>query len=389
VTATDTDNDNDHLTYAFMDSTGNGYFDVNGTVEPANQVFYVDQNQLANVHYHAGPSGTADHIFANVFDGTVWAPGTQLDVTVPSASQPPTITSSNVTATAAQMLQASALVTATDTDNDNDTLTYAFMDATGNGYFDVNGQVEPANTVFYVGQSQLATVHYHAGPSGTSDQIFANVFDGTLWASGTQFDVTVPAANQPPTITSSNVSASHAQAFQASSLVTATDTDNDNDHLTYAFMDATGNGYFDVNGTVEPANTVFYVDQNQLANVHYHAGPGGTSDHIFANVFDGTVWATGTQFNVTVPTGSQSLVTTASHMSVTDGQSPAETLADPLVNRPPQDLPVSPSNWTLAGSSAEFPFNLPAGAGLVMTAPVGDQIYLAQPLTDHFGQWLV
>jgi hypothetical protein len=42
------------------------------------------------------------------------------------------------------------------------------------------------------------------------------------------------------------------------------------------------------------------VSAAELSQVHYHAGPHGSSDHIYANVFDGTVWATPTQFDVMV-----------------------------------------------------------------------------------------
>jgi len=43
------------------------------------------------------------------------------------------------------------------------------------------------------------------------------------------------------------------------------------------------------------------VSTPQLSQVHYHAGPSGSSDHIYASVFDGTVWATDTQFEISVP----------------------------------------------------------------------------------------
>jgi hypothetical protein len=211
-------------------------------------------------------------------------------------NSPPVITSSNVTASPGQVIAASSLVTASDPDNDA-LVYYAFWDTTvGSGYFDVNGAVQDIG--FVVSTPQLSQVHYHVGPSGSSDHIYASVFDGTVWATATQFDVSV-LPNSPPVITSSNVTASLGQVFAASSLVSASDPDNDA-LVYYAFWDTTvGSGYFDVNGAVQDIG--FVVSTPQLSQVHYHAGPSGSSDHIYASVFDGTIWATNTQFEVSVP----------------------------------------------------------------------------------------
>jgi hypothetical protein len=365
------DPDGDTLTYAFMDTTGHGYFDVNGAVQPTNQVFEVTQSQLGQVHFHAGPNGTTDTIDANVFDGTVWAsPYTQFNVTVPgTANQVPTITSSDVTATTGQLFQASSLVSASDPDGD--TLTYALMDATGHGYFDVNGAVQPTNQVFKVTQSQLGQVHFHAGPNGTTDTIDANVFDGTVWASPyTQFNVTVPGtANQTPTITSSNVTATAGQLFQASSLVSASDPDGDT--LTYAFMDATGLGYFDVNGAVQPTNQVFEVTQSQLGQVHFHAGPNGTTDTIDANVFDGTVWASPyTQFKVTVPNGSMALIVSP-NLTATNSDDRLST----SINSQLHALIDALTNVNVSGNDQ---LNLVAGMDNLGHGPVSDSPTLTQ-----------
>jgi hypothetical protein len=110
------------------------------------------------VHYHAGPSGSSDHIYANVSDGTAWGTSTQFDVTVPqSTNHPPVITSSNVTATAGQVLAAASLVSASDSDSDP-IASYAFWDSTpGGGYFDLNGVTQ--NGGFAVSASQLSQVH--------------------------------------------------------------------------------------------------------------------------------------------------------------------------------------------------------------------------------------
>jgi hypothetical protein len=219
-------------------------------------------------------------------------------VTVPaSTNQLPVITSSNVTATAGQVLQASSLLNASDPDGDA-IASYTFWDSTsGSGHFDVNGVVQ--NSGFVVSAANLGQVHFHAGPSGSSDHIYANANDGTAWGTPTQFNVTVPAStNQLPVITSSNVTATAGQVLQASSLVNASDPDGDA-IASYTFWDSTsGSGHFDVNGVVQ--NSGFVVSAANLGQVHFHAGPNGSLDHIYANANDGTAWGNPTQFNVTV-----------------------------------------------------------------------------------------
>jgi hypothetical protein len=297
--------------------------------------FAVSASQLSQVHYHAGSSGSSDHIYANVSDGIVWATPTQFDVTVPqSTNHAPVITSLNVTATAGQVFQASALVSASDSDGDP-LVSYAFWDSTSSGgYFDLNGVTQ--NGGFAVSASQLSQVHYHAGSSGSSDHIYANVFDGTVWATATQFDVTVPqSTNHAPVITSSNVTATAGQVFQASALVSASDPDND-PLVSSTFWDSTpGGGYFDVNGASQ--NSGFVVSASQLSQVHYHAGSSGSSDHIYANVFDGTVWGSPTQFNVIVPASN----TLASSSTVADNSAAEPPIINPVSSQHP--------DWAIVG----------------------------------------
>src|SRR5262249_47246707 len=183
--------------------------------------------------------------------------------------------------------------------------------------FDVKGVVQ--NTQFIVSAAQLSQVHFHAGPHGSTDHIYANVSDGTLWGSPTQFDVTGP--DSRPVITSSNVQATAGVVLAASSLFSASDPDGDA-IVSYAFMDATsGGGYFDVSCVLQPASKVFYVSPAQLAQTHFHAGPAGSSDNIFATAFDGVLWA-GTQFTVSVPLSANHppVITSSNVTATTAGQ---------------------------------------------------------------------
>src|SRR2546422_6111523 len=83
---------------------------------------------------------------------------------------------------------------------------------------------------------------------------------------------------------SSNVTASPGQVLAGSSLVSASDPDND-PLIYYAFWDTTeGAGYFD--RSEEQKTTLQVVPAPLFCQLHFHAGPHGSSDHIYAIVFD-------------------------------------------------------------------------------------------------------
>ena len=110
--------------------------------------------------------------------------------------------------------------------------------------------VQAAGTTFAVTAAQLTQTTFTAGISG-SDDLFVNVYDGTAFSGPKEFHVNVP-ANQAPTVTASNQTASSGQVLNASSLFTANDADGDS--LLYFFYDnsaAPTSGHFEVNGQVQ------------------------------------------------------------------------------------------------------------------------------------------
>ena len=87
-----------------------------------------------------------------------------------------------------------------------------------------------------------------------------------------EFHVNVP-ANQAPTVTAPDFSATSGQVINASSLFTANDADSDS--LLYVFCDNSADptsGHFTVNGVVQAAGTTFVLTAAQLAQTTFTAG---------------------------------------------------------------------------------------------------------------------
>jgi hypothetical protein len=85
------------------------------------------------------------------------------------------------------------------------------------------------------------------------------------------------------------VYAGHGQTFQISDLVSA--TDQDGDPIVYSFVDSTfGSGYFLVNGTEQPVNTIFNVTAAELAQITFVPAVGG-SDDLMVRASDGQVFS--------------------------------------------------------------------------------------------------
>jgi Ca2+-binding RTX toxin-like protein len=65
--------------------TGGGYFTLNGVAQAPGQMFYVSAEQLPQLTYVAGASGTSDDIQVSAFDGLVWGNSASFNVN-PSAA---------------------------------------------------------------------------------------------------------------------------------------------------------------------------------------------------------------------------------------------------------------------------------------------------------------
>jgi hypothetical protein len=98
----------------------------------------------------------------------------------------------------------------------------------------------------------------------------------------------------------SDISAARGDILNASSLFSASDADGD--HLLYFFYDnsaAPASGHFTVNGAVQMAGTTFAVSETQLAQTTFTAGT-SSSDDLFVNVWDGSLFSGPKEFHVDI-----------------------------------------------------------------------------------------
>jgi hypothetical protein len=239
-------------------------------------------------------------------------------VTSAPVNHAPTAAAQDQLAARGQVFNASDLFSASD--GDGDALLYFFYDNSanpGSGYFTVNGVVQAANTTFAVTAAQLAQTTFTAGTYGSSDDLFVNVYDGAAFSGPQEFHINVP-ANQAPTVTAPDFSASKGEVVNASDLFTASDANGDS--LLYFFYDNSANpasGHFTVNGVVQAAGTTFAVTAAQLAQTTFTAGL-SASDDLFVNVYDGSAFSGPKEFHVNVVNNAPTV--TAPNQTANSGQ---------------------------------------------------------------------
>jgi hypothetical protein len=193
-----TDADGDALYYYLFDNTpaaNSGHFAVNGTTVAAGTPYKIAAAELAQTTFVAGTAGASDDLFVIAYDGKALSGTdyTEFHVNVAGAvaatNHAPVLTvpSTNVAATAGQMIAASSLFSATDADGD--ALFYYLFDntpAANSGHFAVNGTTVAAGTPYKIAAAELVQTTFVAGAAGASDDLFVIAYDGQA-LSGTQY----------------------------------------------------------------------------------------------------------------------------------------------------------------------------------------------------------
>ena len=184
----------------------------------------------------------------------------------------PTVAASDQTATRGQVINASSLFSASDADGDH--LLYFFYDNSADpasGHFTVGGAVQAAGTTFAVSEAQLAQTTFTAGTS-SSDDLFVNVWDGSLFSGPQEFHVNV-AANRAPMVTASDFSAAKGQILQRVVAVLGQRCRRRQPAvLLLRQQRGPMSGHFTVNGVVQAAGTTFAVSAAQLGSTNLHGG---------------------------------------------------------------------------------------------------------------------
>lgn len=277
---------------------GNGYFTLNGVKQGT--YFEVDAADLTNVEFVASTVlGQHNALVIRAYDGYDWSASGRLDVSEIVNAAPSVSRSAQTAPRAGTSVSAASLISVTDPDGDAITR-YRFFDGTGgNGRFFLNGtpQAEIAN--FEIAATQLANLQFNLGAGGTSDTVWAQVYDGFVWSAWTSFAVTAAQNNAPAAAVSDRTPARGTTSIAAANLVTPSDPDGD--AITqYKFFDGTtGNGYFRKNGVTQAEQTNISVTAAELASTQFVLGAG--SDVLWVQVYDGMAWSAWKTFTVNPP----------------------------------------------------------------------------------------
>jgi len=212
----------------------------------------------------------------------------------------PTVTAPVVpNAASNQTFTASQLFSASDPDS-TPILSYEVGDeSTGasNGFWTLNGVVEPDGSVFTVTTAQLSGLSFTAGTntSGTvTDTLEVAASDVAGFGAFTSFTVTA-AAHAPttaPTVTASSETVLPESNLAASSLFSGTAFGN-NSIVGYEVEDTTSNSG---SWIFEPVNQVIDVTTAQLSELSFQTGFGTDTLKVRAN--DGTQWGNYTTFTI-------------------------------------------------------------------------------------------
>jgi Ca2+-binding RTX toxin-like protein len=277
---------------------------------------------------------------------------------------PPTVLTSDVSASHNQTFAITSLVSVSDADGDTITR-YQVYDGNNDpnsGYFTLNGQALPARTVIDLTAAQFAQLSFVSGK--VNDQLQVRAFDGTLWsaadnAAWAPFTVSVP-ANHPPQLSTLNKRIAAGQSVSAGSMISVTDADGDS-ITRFQLYDGTSDpnsGYFTVNGQVQPSDVVIDLTAAQFALTSFVAGT--VNDALQIRASDGMAW------------------------SAADNASWAPFTAGPTADNPP-----TISVFTSANATAGVSFPLPAN--ITVSDADGDtitrwQLYddNADPNSGHF-----
>ncbi len=287
-------------------------------VQGTNQNINVSAAQLAQTTFQTGT--TADDLWVQVFDGTVWSAWKEFHLT-PPVNHAPVVAATDQAVAKNASLAASSLFSASDSDGDTMTA-FRFWDSTADassGHFAINGVVQGTNQNINVSAAQLAQTTFQTGT--TADDLWVQVFDGTAWSAWKEFHLTPP-VNHAPVATASDFTATHNQNIAASSLFSASDADGDT-ITQYQFWDSTSDpasGHFVVGGVVQGTNQNIDVSAAQLANTTFQSGSG--SDDLWVRAFDGSTWSSWKEFHVNAP-ANHAPVVTGSDFTATANQTTA------------------------------------------------------------------
>ncbi len=255
ITLSGTDADGDSLTFV-LGTAAHGTVSLSGNV-----VSYTP-----NANYNG-----ADSFTYKANDGTADSNEATVSLSITSINDTPSTT--NISQTVTEQVQAS--ITLTGTDADNDALTYTIVSAPTNGTATITG-----NTLSYTSTSDTAT----------ADSISYKANDGTADSNVSTITITITPVNDAPIAVADAITL--VQGTSATTLiggslsVLANDTDEENNPLTAIIVTGPKNGTLSLN----PNGTFSYQ----------HNGSAGTTDSFTYKANDGSADSNVVTVNINV-----------------------------------------------------------------------------------------
>ena len=158
-------------------SFGSGFWEFNGVIQAADQVFRVEAAELSTLFFVGADAGRAtDSIRVQVFDGFTFSEPEVFQVVTSAA---PIITPGNTSVPVGTTVQASSLFNFTDADGDTPTV-YFFVDRNPNpngGSFFLNGVQQTPGQFFRITADQLGGLTYQSSNLSQTEQIGIQAFD--------------------------------------------------------------------------------------------------------------------------------------------------------------------------------------------------------------------
>ena len=183
------------IEFLFADrSLNGGNFVFQGEQIPSAQFFRVPADQLDQLEYVGGQSGSlfSEDIGVLVNTNFVWSTLPDFTITTLPNANAPILTSPDITVEAGTVLPLDSLFSFTDADGDTLTSVTIFdtaadvvadpvagIDAVSTGFFTINGVRQPDNTAITVPFDEIGTVNFVTSPtSGIDEDIQITVNDG-------------------------------------------------------------------------------------------------------------------------------------------------------------------------------------------------------------------
>ena len=373
LSASDVDNSAVELVYTITSGPSNGQILVNGV----SQATFTQQDVNDGVvsYSHNGGETSSDLVSFSVDDGAGVASSTSVNFSVTPVNDEQTVV---VTSSPISVAEGNAValtgteISANDVDNTATELVYTITGSPSVGQIRVNGVFQSTFTQQDINDGVVTYVHN--GSETTADSVTFSVDDGagTTSSASLNFSITPVNDEQMVVATATPISVNEGSSVSLTSTeLAASDVDNTAAQLVYTVTSAPANGVLQVSGVTQ--STFTQQDINDGLVTYVHDGGETTSDTVSFSVDDGAGAnsAASLSFSVNPVNDEQTLVATATPVSVTEGNSVTLSSAELAAS----DVDNTAAQLTYTITSA--PIN-----GIIQVSGVAQSTFTQQDIND-------